>query len=109
MRRTKEEFIVAAECHRSACDHKSQQEIVDETGMRWSVLLRLPYFDPSCFAVVDAMHNLFLGIVQEHFDILGIRMEDEKPPIAFDLSTVLPPQSYTHLKKTEQTKMRSLV
>jgi len=109
VRRTKDEFIAAAERHRLACDHKSRQEIVDETGMRWSVLLRLPYFDPSRFAVVDAMHNLFLGIVQEHYEILGIRLESKEPPAAVDLSTALPPQSYTHLKTTEQTKMRSLI
>jgi hypothetical protein len=61
--------------------------------------------------VVDAMHNLFLGLVQEHFEILGIRLEleGEKPPAAIDLSTALPPQSYMHLKTTEQTKMRSLI
>jgi hypothetical protein len=111
VRRTKDEFIAAAERHRLACDHKSRKEIVDETGMRWSELLRLPYFDPSRFVVVDAMHNLFLGLVQEHFEILGIRLEleGEKPPAAIDLSTALPPQSYMHLKTTEQTKMRSLI
>jgi hypothetical protein len=111
VRRTKDEFIAAAERHRLACDHKSRQQIVDETGMRWSELLRLPYFDPSRFVVVDAMHNLFLGLVKEHFEILGIRLEleGEKPPAAIDLSTALPPQSYMHLKTTEQKKMRSLI
>ena len=44
------------------------------------------YFDPSRFAVVDAMHNLFLGIVQEHFEILGIRLEGETLLAAINLS-----------------------
>lgn len=30
-------------------------------GVRYSVLLTLPYFDPVRFTVVDVMHNLFLG------------------------------------------------
>ena len=30
-------------------------------GCRYSVLLRLTYFDPPCMLVVDPMHNLFLG------------------------------------------------
>ena len=35
---------------------------VSRTHVRWSELLRLPYFDPIRFLVVDPMHNLFLGI-----------------------------------------------
>ena len=30
-------------------------------GIRYSVFLSLPYFDPVRFTVVDVMHNLFLG------------------------------------------------
>ena len=32
--------------------------------MRWSELLRLPYFDPIRFITVDPMHCLFLGIAK---------------------------------------------
>jgi hypothetical protein len=35
---------------------------VSRTHVRWSEMLRLPYFDPIRFLVVDPMHNLFLGI-----------------------------------------------
>ena len=35
-----------------------------ETGVRWSELLRLPYFDPIRFLTVDPMHCLFLGIAR---------------------------------------------
>jgi len=75
-RRTNEEIRNAAQIHLDAEDEKARNEAVHNTGIRWSELLRLPYFDPSCFVVVDAMHNLFLGLVQEHFDILGIRLKD---------------------------------
>ena len=41
--------------------HERKQH-VSETHVRWSELLRLPYFNPIRFLVVDLMHNLFLGI-----------------------------------------------
>ena len=30
-------------------------------GVRYSVLLSLPYFDPVEFTVIDIMHNMYLG------------------------------------------------
>lgn len=42
-------------------------------GIRWSALLRLPYFDIVRFVVVDGMHNLFLGLIKDHFrQVLGM-------------------------------------
>ena len=32
--------------------------------MRWTELLRLPYFNPIRFTIVDPMHCLFLGIAK---------------------------------------------
>jgi len=32
-----------------------------EFGCRYSVLTKLPYFDPINMLVIDPMHNLFLG------------------------------------------------
>ncbi|KJA21910.1 hypothetical protein HYPSUDRAFT_139897 [Hypholoma sublateritium FD-334 SS-4] len=78
-RRTNEEYRASAQRYLDAEDDKERETIFKETGIRWSELLRLPYFDPSRFVVVDAMHNLFLGLIKEHFEILGIRdPEDEK-------------------------------
>ena len=42
----------------------SRKRFVQETGMRWSDLLRLLYFDPIRFVTVDPMHCLFLGIAK---------------------------------------------
>jgi hypothetical protein len=48
-------------------------EEFNKSGVRWSELLRLPYFDIARCVVVDLMHNLFLGLIKEHFTgILGI-------------------------------------
>jgi len=67
------------------------ESIVDQTGVRWSQLLRLPYFDPSRFVIVDAMHNLFLGLIHKHFTgILGIQLlpdkEKDKPVFQCNMS-----------------------
>jgi len=37
---------------------------VKQNRVRWSELLRLPYFDPIRFVVIDPMHCLFLGIAK---------------------------------------------
>ena len=37
------------------------QKIEQEYGVRYTELLRLPYFDTVPFSVVDPMHNILLG------------------------------------------------
>lgn len=47
-------------------DTKSKVKSLDkEYGARFSVLFELPYYNTICFAVIDPMHNLFLG-TEEH-------------------------------------------
>ena len=38
-------------------------------GLRYSILLALPYFDPVRFCIIDAMHNLFLGTGKHAFAV----------------------------------------
>ena len=89
-RRTNEEIRTSAQDYLDAVDEKARNEAVHNSGIWWSELLRLPYFDASRFVVVDAMHNLFLGLVQEHFDILGIQLNNIKsgttPSIVINVS-----------------------
>lgn len=40
--------------------------VITTHGIRWSEMLRLPYWDPIKSCVVDSMHNIFLGIVKQH-------------------------------------------
>ena len=46
--------------------------------MRWSELLRLRYWDPVNWVVVDSMHNLFLGLVRHHFRVVIGTKWDER-------------------------------
>ena len=42
----------------------SRKRFVKQTGVRWTELLQLPYFDPVRFTTIDPMHCLFLGIAK---------------------------------------------
>ena len=42
----------------------SRKHMVKQTGVRWSELLRLQYFDLIRFIIIDLMHCLFLGIAR---------------------------------------------
>ncbi|KAK0467701.1 uncharacterized protein EV420DRAFT_1259314, partial [Desarmillaria tabescens] len=58
----------------------SADKFFKKSGQRWTCLLLLPYFDLSCMIVMDCMHNLFLGVIKEHFHrILGFRVQKNKP------------------------------
>ena len=60
--------------HRMANTKAKQIEIERETGVRYSVLLNLPYFDAPRMCVIDPMHNLFLGSAKK---MIHIWKEDE--------------------------------
>lgn len=108
-RRTGEEICQSAQLYLNAENEKERKEIVSTTGIRWSELYRLPYFDPSRMVVVDSMHNLFLGLVQEHFEILGIRMDNRKgketPALSINIST----EAMNELDKKERKSMDKLI
>lgn len=38
-------------------------------GLRYSILLALPYFDPIKFTIIDPMHNLYLGTGKKAFKV----------------------------------------
>ena len=40
-----------------------------EYGCRYSVLLKLPYFDPVMMCVIDPMHNLLLGTAKHMLSV----------------------------------------
>jgi tnp2 family transposase/uncharacterized protein DUF4218 len=106
-RRTGEEIRQSAQLYLDAENEKGRKETVTTTGIRWSELYRLPYFDPSRMVVVDSMHNLFLGLVQEHFEILGIRMDNRgkaTPALSIKISTEM-----SGLDEKERKSMDKLI
>lgn len=43
------------------CTQTARELLQTQTGIKYSVLIELSYFDPIRFTIVDPMHNLFLG------------------------------------------------
>jgi hypothetical protein len=56
------QYFKAAEQWLSCINNQERDNHVKRTGIRWSELYRLKYFDPVKFMVVDPIHCLFLGI-----------------------------------------------
>ena len=103
-RRTGEEIRKSAQLYLDAANEKERNDAVRTTGIRWSELYRLPYFDPSRFVVIDAMHNLFLGLIQEHFDILGIQNDQKTPEKTPSLRLNIPNDLMTQSKLNDMEK-----
>ena len=65
--------IAAAIAWRDAESTYEREELFSRSGIRWSELLRLSYWNPILYVVVDSMHNLYLGLLQRHIrDIWGV-------------------------------------
>jgi hypothetical protein len=106
-RRTNCECRSFASRFEAAKDEDTRADLFKQSGIRWSELLRLPYFDIVQCVVVDAMHNLFLGLIKEHFtSILGIGslriQEDSVLSIKFSLA----PTNFTDNEKKSVEKLK---
>ncbi|OCH85284.1 hypothetical protein OBBRIDRAFT_740161 [Obba rivulosa] len=67
-----------AESWNSAQSTVERETLFKSTGVRWSQLLRLPYWDPIHFTVIDSMHNLYLGLLKTHCrEIWGMSIKDD--------------------------------
>ncbi|KIK20268.1 hypothetical protein PISMIDRAFT_657606, partial [Pisolithus microcarpus 441] len=49
-----------------ATSSEQQEQIARTYGVRFLELLRLPYWDPIWFTVLDSMHAFFLRVIQQH-------------------------------------------
>ena len=106
-RRTNSECRSFASRFEAAKDEETRAELFKRSGMRWSELLRLPYFDIVQCVVVDAMHNLFLGLIKEHFTgILGIGSPriQEDPVLSVNFSVA--PADFTENEKRSVGKLK---
>ncbi|OJT02580.1 hypothetical protein TRAPUB_6902, partial [Trametes pubescens] len=72
--RTWSEHLQIAKEWEAAATERRRHELFQAHGLRWSELLRLPYWDPTRFALLDAMHNLYLGELRHHcISVWGIK------------------------------------
>lgn len=74
--RTWEEHKIIAKKWLNASSEDKRSEIYDMYGIRWSELIRLPYWDPTRFVIIDSMHAFYLRLFQRHVrDIWGMDVE----------------------------------
>ncbi|KZV62523.1 hypothetical protein PENSPDRAFT_562307, partial [Peniophora sp. CONT] len=67
--RTSEHHRDCAERWKQARSDNEREKIYAESGVRYSALLELPYWDPSRFTVIDIMHLLFEGNLKRYLRI----------------------------------------
>ncbi len=51
---------------KEASSSSDKDKLFQAFGWRWSPLFELPYFDPTVFTVVDAMHAIDVGLLKFH-------------------------------------------
>ena len=57
-----------------ACNTQAGVHAIEvETGIKYSVLIELDYFDPIRFTIVDPMHNLFLGTAKTMMKMVWLK------------------------------------
>jgi hypothetical protein len=90
--RSCEQHRIIAEQWRDADSEADRDAIFEEHGLRWTELLRLPYWDPTRFVLVDSMHALLLGLLKRHVqDIWGMDVKfDDGDGKSFDSSKTPP-------------------
>ncbi|THH06094.1 hypothetical protein EW146_g9718 [Bondarzewia mesenterica] len=66
---TYEKIRTAALAWHEAPMKVARKKLFKQTSVQWYTLIKLPYWDPSKSIIVNAMHNLFLGLVQYHFSV----------------------------------------
>ena len=81
--------------------------IFKETGVRWSELLRLLYWDPTRFLAIDGMHNLLLGLTQFQFRHLIVIDKQENQDLRKSLAPALKPADPAELDKGKKVLRNS--
>ena len=55
-----------AELWKEASNEKQRSLLFEASGLRYSPLLRLPYWNPVLYTIIDSMHTLDLNLFQNH-------------------------------------------
>ena len=67
--RTNDEHRAVSVQHLQCNTQTDQRKIEREYGVRYSVLLELPYYDAPRMCVIDPMHNLLLGTAKHTIEV----------------------------------------
>ncbi|KIK15242.1 hypothetical protein PISMIDRAFT_115463, partial [Pisolithus microcarpus 441] len=97
---TLQEHLSIAEQWRDAVSDAARRVIYDKHGIRWTELLRLPYWDPTKFTLLDTMHTFLLVLIQKHCrEIWGMDDQlDDGPGATYDKLIMNQPPSYDQVQ-----------
>ncbi|KAI0705497.1 hypothetical protein C8Q76DRAFT_630733 [Earliella scabrosa] len=71
--RSLEAHLADAKAWRDAKSTYEREKLFKSNGIRWTELLRLGYWNPILYVVIDSMHDIYLGLLQRHIrDFWGI-------------------------------------
>lgn len=115
-RRDCDEHRRLADAWLSAGTKGERDKLWEENGVRWSELLRLPYWRPLKFSAIDVMHTVYLRVVAYHIQgVFGMSFthEDGLNGIQYDMSKKRPSNeeitdAYKILKTGSAAKLRGL-
>ncbi|KAJ2912344.1 hypothetical protein MD484_g8074, partial [Candolleomyces efflorescens] len=90
--KTRKGHLYAATLWKDAKTAEERDLITNKYGVRWSELLRLPYWDPTMFTLIDSMHAFYLRLFQHHCrSVWGMDVEfDDGPGVTYDLRSNQP-------------------
>jgi hypothetical protein len=82
----------AASLWKDAQSLEEREKVMENYGVRWSELLRLPYWDPTQFTVIDPMHAFYLRLFQHHIrSVWGMDAKiTDGTGVTFDTQSNLP-------------------
>ena len=64
------EHLQFARLWRDAESQSKRDGLFNLYGIRWSELLKLEYWNPTVYSLLDSMHNMFLGEFQRHVRVI---------------------------------------
>ncbi|PPQ75273.1 hypothetical protein CVT24_007401 [Panaeolus cyanescens] len=102
-KRSEDDHRKCAAQWRDAQTEEHREKLYQTNGVRWSELLRLPYWDPTRFVVIDVMHALLLGLLKRHLD--PSKLSKEKLDMG---RAALAKHHYNRLVDLNQSELRYL-
>ena len=108
--RTDKEVRKAMNTCKKATNKTSAQVLSQKSGVKYSELVRLPYFDMVQNFLIDPMHNILMGLVSDIGEVLisnsnELMTDEEIELLASRLSALRVPYDVGRLPKTMLEKL----
>ncbi|XP_044173181.1 uncharacterized protein LOC122957236 [Acropora millepora] len=108
--RTDKEVRKAMNTYKKATNKTSAQVLSQKSGVKYSELVRLPYFDMVQNFLIDPMHNILMGLVSDIGEVLisnsnELMTDKEIELLASRLSALRVPYDVGRLPKTMLEKL----